>query len=118
MVRKFLPLVILGASVVAVAQNAPPAGGPPGGARMDPAERFKMLDKNNDGKLSMEEFSAMQMRAGGSGGPPGAAGNAPPATSAADRFKAMDKSNDGSISLEEFTQGMQAMRPGGGPPGQ
>ena len=51
-------VMVLSASV-ALAQNAPPAGNAPpgaqGGGRMDPAARFKELDKNSDGKLSLDE---------------------------------------------------------------
>lgn len=48
--------------------------------------RFKTLDKNSDGKLSLEEFKEGSKDAGKAEG----------------RFKRMDKDNDGSVSLEEY----------------
>ena len=135
MIGKFIPAaVLLASATMALAQNAPPAGAPgaqggPGGGRpmMDPAARFKELDKNADGKVSLQEFEAMQMgMRQGAGAPPPPAG-APPAggpgamggmgggmISAADRFKAADKNNDGSLSQEEFMAMAQGMRRGGG----
>lgn len=134
MSKKLLTLVTLMASTgIAMAQNAAPAGGSGMGGMMDPAARFKELDKNNDGKLTSEEFAAMQqgMRsnggqngpqgappAGGQGGPQGG----PPAGAGgsgmgammnpAERFKQMDKNNDGKVTVEEFTSAMQQMRAG------
>ena len=118
-------VMVLSASV-ALAQNAPPAGNAPpgaqGGGRMDPAARFKELDKNSDGKLSLDELSAAPFgRGGGAGGPPagGPPAGAPAAggeaaVSAADRFKTADANKDGSLSVEEFTAMIQSMRGAGG----
>jgi hypothetical protein len=142
MYKKLFTLVAVMASTsmasLAIAQNAAPAAGADGmmaGNMMSPAERFKQLDKNNDGKLTAEEFAAMQqmMRpGGGQGGPQGAppAGGGQQATppagangmgammSSADRFKQMDKNSDGKVTVEEFTAAMGQMRGGqqGGPP--
>ena len=50
--------------------------------------RFKMLDKNGDGKLSLEEYKGK------------AKGDK--ATKAEGQFKKLDKDGDGSLTLEEF----------------
>ena len=115
-------MLMLNTSLV-LAQNTPPAGGPNGGQgerRVDPAERFKELDKNTDGKLSLEEMTAaMAGRAGGAdregapANPPSAQG-ATQAVPMAERFKAADADKDGSLSATEFTAMMQSMRQSGG----
>lgn len=51
----------------------------------DPAEVFKKLDKNSDGKLSLEEFKGKREE-----------------EAAKKAFDRIDKNKDGSISLEEF----------------
>lgn len=88
------------------------AGGPAGGGMPNPAEAFKGLDKNSDGKLTEDEA-------------PG------PMKS---NFAALDKNSDGSVDVAEFTAAMRAFsagrgqggaarggpggtRPGGGRPG-
>lgn len=57
--------------------------------KADPAEQFKKLDANSDGKLSKEEF--LGKRKGDK------------ATKAEETFKKKDKDSDGFLSLEEFT---------------
>jgi Ca2+-binding EF-hand superfamily protein len=54
-----------------------------------PEERFKKLDKNNDGSLDLSEIK----------------GKKDDDATAEKKFKALDKNGDGKISLEEFTAG-------------
>ena len=58
--------------------------------KRDPAEVFKKLDTNGDGKISLDEFKA------------GPQGKKDPAK-AEEIFKKKDKDGDGSLSLEEFS---------------
>jgi hypothetical protein len=55
-----------------------------------PEERFKKLDKDGNGSLSLDEFRGKKE-----------------AAEAGEAFKAMDTNGDGSISLEEFLAGAQ-----------
>ena len=83
------------------------------GNRTDPAARFKELDKNGDGKLSLDELSSAQFgRPADNSGSSSSSGA--PAVSIADHFKAADTNADGSLSVDEFTAMMQSMRSGGG----
>lgn len=69
-----------------------PVGGPPSGApRPSPADRFKALDKNSDGKITKDEADE-RMAAG---------------------FDNMDANGDGGITLEELTAAFARFR--GGP---
>lgn len=54
--------------------------------KRDPEAAFKKLDKNGDGKVSKEEFTA----------------KAKDAAKAEKAFAKLDKNGDGSLSLEEF----------------
>jgi len=76
----------------APAAPAAPAAGDAAKPKKDPAEVFKKLDANNDGKISLDEFKA------------GPAGKKDPAK-AEEIFKKKDKDNDGFLTLEEFSAG-------------
>jgi hypothetical protein len=67
-----------------------PAAGDAGKPKHDPAEVFKKLDTNGDGKISLEEFLA---------GPAGKKDQ----EKAKETFKKKDKDGDGFLSLEEFS---------------
>ena len=126
-------LLMLGGAIAAAADapvgapggpGGPGAGGMGGGMMMDPAARFKMLDKNGDGKVTLEEYQAGAMRGpgGGQGGSPQGgpqAGGPPPGgppgggmmrMSPEERFKMMDANHDGVLTQQEFTDAMQRMR--------
>ena len=70
--------------------DAKPAAGADAKPKRDPAEVFKKLDANGDGKVSLEEFKA------------GPAGKKDPAK-AEEIFKKKDKDGDGFLTLEEFS---------------
>jgi hypothetical protein len=68
-----------------------PAPAAPAKPKLTPEERFKKMDANGDGALSLEEFL----------------GKAKPDAKAAkeEEFKKLDKDGNGSLSLEEFVAG-------------
>src|SRR5258708_5654104 len=72
------------------AKPAAPTAGDAGKPKRDPAEVFKKLDTNGDGKISLEEFLA------------GPAGKKDP-EKAKEAFKKKDKDGDGFLTLEEFS---------------
>ena len=58
------------------------------GDKPAPEERFKQLDKDADGKLSLEEFTSKR--------------TGEKAETAKKQFTKLDKDKDGALSLEEF----------------
>ncbi len=86
-----------------LAEDAPKEA-PKGGGdhpHLSPEERFKKLDTDNNGKLSLVEFKAGPIVQKIEEKHPGAAEK---------MFKKIDKDNDGSISLEEFKAGAAVIR--------
>jgi Ca2+-binding EF-hand superfamily protein len=69
--------------------DAKPAAGADAKPKRDPAESFKKLDTNGDGKLTLEEFLA------------GPQGKKDPEKAKA-YFQKIDKDNTGSITLEQW----------------
>lgn len=109
-----------------IAQSATESDGRKETARMDLAVRFTQLDKNGDGKMTLEEltngFSALPLgprHTGQEQKPEGNAANSTqyagsrPALSAAEFFKAADTNNDGVLSVEEFTSMVEKIRASG-----
>ena len=99
---KQILLTLLAVPFLAVAAHAEDKPGKPPGApdhapgakpdrpKMDPAEAFKKMDANTDGKVNLEEFKASPRW------------KKDPAK-ADEMFKKRDKDGDGNITLEEFT---------------
>ena len=71
------------------------AGGGGGNRRFDPMSMFNGMDRNKDGKVTMDELEGNRM---------------------ADRLKTLDKDGDKAISKTEFTTGISTLfsRSGGG----
>lgn len=119
MISKLLSMavLILGANLVFAQAPANNDGSAKGSRsnRTDPAVRFKELDKNNDGKLSLDELSVAQFgRTNTNSGSTSAdASGGTPAVSLADHFKTSDANSDGSLSVEEFTSLMKTMHTSG-----
>ena len=94
------------ATALSFAQDKPAAphqgaGGAGKHPQLSPEERFKKLDTNNDGSISLDEFKA---------GPMG---------KHEDIFKKMDTNSDGKVTLEEFKAFHPQHAPGGaGAPGK
>jgi hypothetical protein len=83
--KKILALVVaaaFGLPLVVIAQD-----------KADPEAQFKKMDKDSDGKLSLEEFKGKRQ--------------GDKATKAEERFKKLDKNSDNSLSLEEFKAGQR-----------
>lgn len=92
--------VLAVATSLSFAQEPPKKPGGPGGQRATPEERFKKLDTNSDGALSLEEWKASPMAQRD-------------ATKAEAAYKKVDADGDGKVTLEEFKAHRPA-RPGGG----
>lgn len=77
---KYLP------AIVAILALTAPLGMAKDKEKATPEERFKKLDTNGDGKLSLEEFTGKK-----------------DAEKAKEEFTKLDKDSDGFLSLEEFS---------------
>lgn len=89
--KKFTVLTVL-AAFVAGAFALSTAEAQEKKKKRDPEAVFKRLDKNSDGKLSLEEFTSRARKEEAK-------------ARAEKRFKVLDKNSDGSVSLEEFKAG-------------
>jgi Ca2+-binding EF-hand superfamily protein len=91
-ITSILAVLAVGTTLALAADEKPAAAGAAGAEKpkRDPAEIFKKLDANGDGKVSLEEFKA------------GPIGKKDPAK-AEEIFKKKDTNGDGSLSLEEFS---------------
>ena len=78
-----LSVLALSASVSIAADDAKPEK-----PRPTPEEMFKRLDKDKDGKLSIDEYRGKKE-----------------ASEVEAKFKALDKDSDGKLSSEEFVAG-------------
>ena len=75
-----------------------PSGGPTQSPAFDAAKIFSMLDANNDGRLSPDEFKNVTTHLPAKKGKAAKA----PAADPASVFKKLDANGDGSLSLDEF----------------
>lgn len=94
-ITSILTVLAMGTVFATAADEKKPAGAKPEAAaaaapakpKRDPAEVFKKMDSNSDGKVSAEEFKA----------------KAKDAAKADEMFGKKDKDGDKSLSLEEFS---------------
>lgn len=105
---------LLGAGTLVLAQS--PAGAstapaaPP--VRVPPAERFKQIDANHDGKVTLEEFRVArekEIKEATKAGTGGATPNGKPEVSPEDTFRRIDTNGDGYITQDEFVKYFDAM---------
>jgi EF-hand domain pair len=90
-------LLMAGASMTLAQNAAPPAGQGGERAHTDRTVRFKQIDKNGDGKLSLQEFQTRP-----SNQTPEPKVDAKELANRADRFSKVDKDGDGFLTFEEF----------------
>ena len=90
-IATILAVLALGGLTLNAADGAGKGKGGKGGqgAKMNPEEAFKMLDKNSDGKVSKEEYMASPQAKKDS-------------AKAEESFKKRDKNSDGSLDMAEF----------------
>jgi Ca2+-binding EF-hand superfamily protein len=91
-------VIVVLALALGLSSTAGAAQKPKKSAAFDAAKVFKMLDANNDGKLSPDEFKNVTTHA------PAKKGKAvkAPAADTATVFKKLDTNNDGALSPDEF----------------
>ena len=117
-VKLIISTVALLAVGLAGAQNAPGPESRKDQSTIDLESRFKQLDKNGDGKLTLEEltagFSSIPLGRRsvgndmGAGEPPEKANQS--AMSVGEFLKAADTNNDGVLSVHEFTSMVERIR--------
>lgn len=71
-------------------EDKPAEGSKPEKPKMTPEERFKKLDKDANGSLSIDEFRGKKE-----------------ASEVEEAFKALDTNGDGAVTLEEYLAGAQ-----------
>ncbi len=108
------------ASTAALAQNPPPGGGAPGGAKLDQTPLFQAVDANKDGLLTQDEWTAAGLDAGIFG----MINSQKKAALNYEEFSAVsppgsvDTDKDGKVTLDELKKFMASMpAPGAGGPG-
>ena len=127
MSAKLISLSLLFLSIgIAVAQSTNDSENRRETSRMDLGVRYKQLDKNGDGNLTLDELSSefssipLGRKPGGApGNQEGASTNppqnqvSPPAMSAAEFFKSANTNQDDALSVEEFTSMIEKIRESG-----
>ena len=118
--RITVAMLMMAGAAMALAQNAtPPAGQGGEAAHTERTVRFKQIDKNGDGKLSLLEFQTRPSNAEAISGATPAKPDAKTMADRAARFKQGDKNGDGFLTFEEF-KSLEDMPPAraSGSPGQ